>query len=104
MYDVNKLQEWKAKVQQQIDAVVEANLKNLSEIIRSEIKPTDRLTSGMGIATLMDSKGRCYLTERECTDQCHSFIEELNNMQYQDYFECDTILFKDIRYPIKKKS
>lgn len=104
MYDVTKLEAWKQKVQAQIDAVIEANLEDLGAIIKSEIKPTDRLTSAMGMATLMNSKGQSYLFDVPCSDDCRNFIQALTDMQYPKYFQCETTLFKDIRWPIKKRS
>lgn len=97
MYDVKKLEAWRDKVQKEIDELLSKHEPELNQIIRSEIKPRDKLTSRMGSVSLMDSKGRSYRFDIDTPPGCQDFINELTRMQYRDYFSTG-VSFKDIRF------
>lgn len=93
MYDVKKIENWRAKVETELQFLVDKNLAELAEIIKSEIKPTDKLTINMGLASLEDEKGLSYVWDYgsiggpPTPDGVLEFIDEISRTATRDYFE-----------------
>ena len=93
LYVVKKIENWRAKVETELQILVDKNLAELAEIIKSEINPTDKLTINMGLASIEDKKGQSYVWDYgtldgpPTPDGVLEFIDELTRTTRRDYFE-----------------
>lgn len=82
MYNIDKINNWKQKVQSDIDDLIASHLVELNEIVKEEIPKGLTVYCRMGTCTIEDKNGKS-ICDKGVVEE---FENELANLSYRDAF------------------
>lgn len=83
MFNIKRIHDWKEKVQEDIDAIIEKHLVELNSIVKEEVPKNLTVYCRMGTCTIEDLNGTPLSDKRLIVK---NFEDELANLSYRDAF------------------
>lgn len=87
MYNVQRINDWKKKVQSEIDGLIEKHKAELNQIVKEEIPENISLYCRMGTCVIEENGEPIY-----DDGEIEEFAQEIANLSYSDAFETNALV------------